>query len=405
MAFIYCPNCNNICADTDSFCTHCGFSLAVHRMPSVKQCPECTATNDISQPSCVKCGYPFEVSNQNIQYLTPPVQQRNNDKTGLAIVIIAAAFIVIVGGYFAYEKYQEYLVSKYYEETNAPMTEDVDTSPDAAFEASEKDEAVAVEAIPAEAVNEADVSEDLEIGNLNEVSKDQAVSANNSSSIESNSNNNGLKQLLLNFYQSLKNNTFDANNYFAKEVKQYQSYEDITPNQINRDYQSEIRLKTNLNIEIVNDLINFKEKNGNIYSYTFPVNMSFINKELEFYDTKEYVKEIRKGSVQVGYDMQQRKIVAYKTSWLDFNFEIHGKKYSSEGKHIKSRITNILDNNYKTRNMGTGYLVTFDAFSKPEELPADYKPVVGDIYVFSVYSWEEKPYSRFFGFKPEKSRR
>jgi hypothetical protein len=100
-----------------------------------------------------------------------------------------------------------------------------------------------------------------------------------------------------------------------------------------------------------------------------------------------------KNSVEVGYDLQRQKLISYKTSWGETNYEIHGKKYSSSTKLIKSKIIKILESKYKTGNMGIGFLVLFDAFKKPIEVSADYKPVVGDTYLFRVHSWEKNPYS------------
>lgn len=77
MNSINCPNCNNKSSDNSSFCTNCGFNLAVYRATLVKPtkvCPECTNDCNTADTTCKKCGYPFSY-NLHSQTIVPPVHQ------------------------------------------------------------------------------------------------------------------------------------------------------------------------------------------------------------------------------------------------------------------------------------------------------------------------------------------
>jgi hypothetical protein len=70
-----CPNCQNHCIDSDSFCMKCGFNLAKHKAESVdnaeKICPDCSAKCKADDPTCLSCGYPF---GQLKKPIPPPVK-------------------------------------------------------------------------------------------------------------------------------------------------------------------------------------------------------------------------------------------------------------------------------------------------------------------------------------------
>ncbi len=77
MPSINCPKCNSECTDNSSFCTNCGFNLAVYRATLVKPtkvCPECTNECYTADTTCKKCGYPFSYTQQPLKVNTP-IQQ------------------------------------------------------------------------------------------------------------------------------------------------------------------------------------------------------------------------------------------------------------------------------------------------------------------------------------------
>lgn len=215
------------------------------------------------------------------------------------------------------------------------------------------------------------------------------------SNIETNSNQNGVKQLLLNYYQSIENNSFDANNYFDEKAAFYWE-ENLTPSKINKFYDLHVLGKigswqssSNFKVNIVNNQIDLKSMQKDVCLYTYTINESR-------YDNQNKYTILDKVLIEVGYNVYKQKLVSYKTlKVIETKFQINGKIYSSPTKYITAKVISVdeLKDNY--------FSLTFDLMAEKISFnfPPNEMPVVGDKYSIQVGVDESVPYKSHSGLR------
>ena len=80
-------------------------------------------------------------------------------------------------------------------------------------------------------------------------------------------------QMMSNYYLDIINETFDANTYFAMDVKQFISRKNLTPEDVNEINQSNVEY-TQRNVNILTETVNFDRIEENIQYWIYWINFS-----------------------------------------------------------------------------------------------------------------------------------
>jgi hypothetical protein len=116
-------------------------------------------------------------------------------------------------------------------------------------------------------------------------------------------NQNMIAEKILNYYSDIINNNFNANNYYADQVFQYITLNDVTPDEIN-DVLSNKDDYTNENIIFDKSTFVFQRELDNVYYFNYSINYSCFR-------TRKNKTQTCDVDIEIGFD-EEFKIKSYK---------------------------------------------------------------------------------------------
>jgi hypothetical protein len=116
-------------------------------------------------------------------------------------------------------------------------------------------------------------------------------------------NQNMLAERILNYYSDIINNNFNANNYYADQVFQYISLNDVTPDEINDVFLNKDDY-TNENIIFDKSTFVFQRELDNVYYFNYSISYSCFR-------TRKNKTQTCDVDIEIGFD-EEFKIKSYK---------------------------------------------------------------------------------------------